>query len=325
MVVRNDLATSNMGSEMISSGLSRRCLVNWLFLYFYVISGALFAAEDENQAVEIVLLEEPPFHYFSADGVAQDDKRLIRLEKVAESANKIVDEEAWFSDNELHLESSKTVPSDVAGEIDGHKLVKAIPGEDHLSLVYTDDRDEGRYLVLWSMKNRRYEYGFDFGNYLLAPGDAEVEEQAITQAIDWVVVKEHILYISHSHKTYADSSRGLNAYITAIDLNTRRVLWRSDPLVSNAVNFVVIGNTIISGYGFTAEPDYLYMLDTSNGKLIERITLRTDPQYIIHKDDRIFVRTYNTDYIFRVITPLAVKQKMPREPTVESEEDSERF
>ncbi len=290
-----------MESEMIYSGFNRQRLVSWMFLSLCILSGVLFAAEKENAAIEIVLLEEPPFHYFSADGVAQDEKRHVRLEEVSESANEIVDEEAWFDENELYLESSKTVPSDVAGEIDGHKLVRAIPAEEYLSLVYTDDQNAGRYLLLWSISSRRYEYGFDFGNYLLAPGDTEVEKQTITQTIDWVVVKGDILYISHSHKTYADSSKGLNGYITAIDLGTRGVLWRSDPLVSNAANFIVIGNTIISGYGFTAEPDYLYLLDSSNGKKIDRIALRTGPQYIIHKDDQVFVRTYNTDYVFRKV------------------------
>ncbi len=311
---------------MINSGFMRLSLISWMCLCLCIISGALFAADKKKYTVEMVLLEEPPFQYFAADGVVvQDEKRYIRLEEVAESANKIVDEEAWFSDNELHLESSKKVPPDVAGEIDDHKLVRAIPGSDYLSLVYADDQDEGRYLFLWSMESRRYEYGFDFGSYLYAPGDPEVGKQVISQAIDWVVVKESVLYISHSHKTYADSSRGMNAYITAIDLSSRKLLWRSDPLVSNAANFVVIGNTIISGYGFSAEPDYLYLLDSSNGKQIERIALRTGPQYIINKDEQVFVRTYNTDYVFRVMHPQAVTQELPQEQPVESETDSGRF
>ncbi len=263
--------------------------------------------------IEMVLLEEPPFQYFTADGVVQDKKLHIRLEQMAESANKIVDEEAWFSENELHLGSSEKVPPQVAGAIDGHKLVRAIPGSDYLSLIYADDQDEGRYLFLWSMKSRRYEYGFDFGSYLYAPGETEIDKQVITQAIDWVIVRESVLYLSHSHKTYASSSRGMNAYITAIDLNSRKLLWRSDPLVSNAANFEVVGNTIISGYGFSAEPDYLYLLDTSNGRQIEKIALRTGPQYILRKDDQLFVRTYNTDYVFRVVDPQMVSQESPEE------------
>ena len=300
---------------------NRRCIVSWVLVCLCTVSGVLPAAEKEKYVVEMVLLEKPPFQYSAADGVVQDKKQHIRLEEMTESANRIVDEEAWFSENGLHLGSSEKVPPKVAGIVDGHKLVRAIPGSDYLSLVYADDQGEGRYLFLWSMESRRYAYGFDFGSYLYAPGDPEVEKQVIVQSIDWVVVRESVLYISHSHKTYADSSRGMNAYITAIDLNSRKLLWRSDPLVSNAANFDVVGNTIISGYGFSAEPDYLYLLDTSNGRQIERIALRTGPQYIISKDDRIFVRTYNRDYVFRVIDPQAVSEEPLQEQPSEIQED----
>lgn len=307
---------------MINSGFNRCYLVCWMLVCCCLASAALFAADKENYAVEMALLEEPPFRYFAADGVARDKNSHIRLEEAKRSANSIVDEASWFSENELQLASVGKVPPAVAAAIDDHKLVRAILGEEYLSLVYGDDQDEGRYLFLWSLKSRQYEYGFDFGNYLLAPGKTEVEKQLITQAIDWADVKEHTLYISHSHKTYADSSRGLNGYISAIDLNTRRLLWRSDPLVSNAANFVVVGNTIISGYGFSAEPDYLYLLDSSSGEQVERIRLRTGPQYIIHKDDQVYVRTYNTDYVFRVIDQREVFEKSPEELPVESPADS---
>lgn len=307
---------------MMSYRFNRLSFVSGIVLCLGSVSGALLAAEKEQYVVEMVLLEKPPFQYFAADEAGQEEKRHISLEAAAESANKIVDEEAWLSDNELHLGSSEKVPSHVAVAIDGHKLVRAIPGSNYLSLIYADDQGEGRYLFLWSMKSRRYEYGFDFGSYLYAPGDSEVEKQVITQAIDWVIVRESVLYVSHSHKTYASSSRGMNAYITAIDLTSRKLLWRSDPLVSNAANFTVIGNTIISGYGFSAEPDYLYLLNSSNGKQIEKILLRTGPQYIISKDDQVYVRSYNTDYVFRVVDQQAVSGELPQEVPVERDEDS---
>ena len=66
-----------------------------------------------------------------------------------------------------------------------------------------------------------------------------------------------VLYVSHAHSTYAKSSKGYNAYISAIDLKTGQLLWHSQPLVSNAYDFLVKGDAIIAGYGFTAENDYL--------------------------------------------------------------------
>lgn len=305
---------------MMNSRFPHKTLCRHLLLCMCLFPGSIFAAGKEPYVVEMVLLEEPPLRYFSAAEISRGEQSQIRLEESARSENNIVDEESWFRDNELHLESGNRVPDDVAAVIDGHKLLRAILGEEYLSLVYADEQGHGRYLFLWSLKSRRYEFGFDFGSYMLVPGETEVDTQAITQVIDWVVVKQQMLYISHSHKTHADSSRGLNAFITAIDLNTRRLSWRSDPLVSNAANFVVVGNTLVSGYGFSAEPDYLYLLNTANGKRIGKIALRTEPQYIIHKDDQVFVRTYNSDYVFRVVHA-KIPQEFPREQPVESQDD----
>ena len=307
---------------MSNLGFYRWRLVSLVLLGICMVSGSLFAAEKEPYVVEMVLLKKPPFHYFSATGVVEGDKQHITLEEVAMSANMIVDEEAWFSENGLRLESVSLVPPKVAAEIDGHQLLRAIPADDYLSLVYADEQGEGRYLFLWSMKSRRYAYGFDFGSYMHASADSEAESQVVTQSIDWAIVKESVVYVSHSHNAFASDSRGMNAYITAIDLNTRRLLWRSDPLVSNAANFIVAGNSIISGYGYSAEPDYLYLLDRSNGRQIEKITLRTGPQYIISKDDQLFVRTYNRDYVFRIIDPQAVSQESSPEMSSESQKDS---
>jgi hypothetical protein len=51
------------------------------------------------------------------------------------------------------------------------------------------------------------------------------------------------------------ADKGRNAYLSAIDLGTKKTLWRSPALVANARTFVVTGDHIVAGYGFTAEPD----------------------------------------------------------------------
>ena len=46
-----------------------------------------------------------------------------------------------------------------------------------------------------------------------------------------------------------------------VDVNSNSVIWKTEPLTSNANTFEIIGDNIVCGYGFTAEPDYLYILD----------------------------------------------------------------
>jgi hypothetical protein len=43
----------------------------------------------------------------------------------------------------------------------------------------------------------------------------------------------------------------------AIDIPSNRILWRSQPLVNNAGNFVIKDDAIIAGYTFSGEKDCL--------------------------------------------------------------------
>ena len=99
----------------------------------------------------------------------------------------------------------------------------------------------------------------------------------------------------------------MNAYITAIDLTTKTPLWTSQPLVSNANNFLVLEKYLITGYGFTDETDFLYLLDRNSGDVVHSKVLGTAPDYIFRKGDRLLVRGYNIDYEFQ-------RRSRPRKP-----------
>lgn len=111
-----------------------------------------------------------------------------------------------------------------------------------------------------------------------------------------------MLYVAHGHRTYAKSSHGMNAYLTAIDLRSGKPLWHSAPLVANATNFTFLDDDhLVTGYGFTAEPDFLYVLRAKDGAAVAKIPLKSGPSYLLRKDGRLFVRTYDRDYVFRVV------------------------
>jgi hypothetical protein len=86
----------------------------------------------------------------------------------------------------------------------------------------------------------------------------------------------------------------------AINIKDNRVLWTSPALISNSRNFEIIDDYLITGYGFTEEPDFLYVLRRKTGDVTQKIPLKSGPDYIIRKNNDIFVRTYDTDYIFRI-------------------------
>ena len=111
---------------------------------------------------------------------------------------------------------------------------------------------------------------------------------------------EDTLYLSHAHRTYAKATGGLNAYVTAIDAETGEMLWRSRPLVNNAGRFAIVGGFIIAGYGFTREPDRLHVIDRTNGKVVSSTKVDSAPDFIIERRRTLFVRTYDTDYVFNL-------------------------
>ena len=258
---------------------------------------------------EPVRLDTPPFEYCcSAPSLAHID--TVRLTQVSSTPNSITDEEGWFARNGLALPEyevpnaflgrSGNVPAGIPSEYRGDILVHAIHRPRTTLLIYGRDYSEGRYLVALDSTLTRVSYIWDFNSYVNSPGDVGADREFIAQALVWAEERDSILYVCHSHRTYASSSGGLNGYVTALDVRTGAVVWRSKPLVCNSRNFEIVGDCIVCGYGFTAEPDYAYVLNRLTGAVIRRQKVKTAPDYIILKGDQLFVRCYDTDYVFSI-------------------------
>jgi hypothetical protein len=155
----------------------------------------------------------------------------------------------------------------------------------------------GRYLIGADARTHELRYAFDFVKYLTPPGGGEVEEVAWAREIDG------ILYVEHRHLTYASATNSRNGYISAIDLGTRKLRWRSAALVANASTFVLDGGYIVSGYGFTAEPDFLYLLDRRTGGVLDRLALPTGPEIVRKRGNKLHVRTYDHVVVAQTIGP----------------------
>lgn len=144
-------------------------------------------------------------------------------------------------------------------------------------------------------------YTFDFRNYAKpprsAPGDAELTYEQVVWARE---APTGVLYVETAHNTYAKSSYGLNGYLNAIDIKRRRLLWRSPAQVANAQNFVMLPTALIAGYGFTAEPDYLYAIDRATGKVRGRLLLPNAAQTITRHGNVLTVITYDRRLVVRV-------------------------
>lgn len=130
--------------------------------------------------------------------------------------------------------------------------------------------------------------------------DLTVATHTVTLDMRFALASEGALYVQHANRGYAKESAGQTAYISAIDLETGTLSWRSAPLVANGNGFALVRGAVVCGYGFTAEPDFLYVLDRASGATKQKIPLRTGPEEIVSKENAVFVRAYDTDLVFDV-------------------------
>jgi len=248
------------------------------------------------EGVPAVTLAAPPWGYTLADSLGRRAVDVPRLTRLLEAPNSITDDDAWLTRNGFARPGDPTVPA--------RPLPFLYRGEARLRVIESGDWTLGvygppsaaRYLLVAGADGSRR--AFDFAAYRRAPAARAGDEGFIEQDIAWAEVAAGRLYVAHAHRTYAASSGGQNGYVTALDLATGTLRWRSRPLVSNASTFAVVGDALVTGYGFTSEPDHLFVLDRFTGEVIQEAVVRTAPNWIIPRGDRLFVRAYDADYVF---------------------------
>ncbi len=258
-----------------------------------------------------ILLDQPAAHYYMAKG-KENNKKVAPLKLTVKfsKANGITDEENWIKKNKLSL-NTYTVPNpnqitsgNLPEEIDTFwgdlSITAAFYDKAYIYCTYGSNFSEGYLLNIYDYKTKERLYSLDFLNYRYSPDYIKADFDYVQQRINWAAIKDGILYVSNSHNTYAKSSNNMNAYITAIDLADMSVIWRTDALVSNSNNFLIIDNVILCGYGFTDEKDYLYQINRNNGKILKKTSVKSAITYMVKKGTSLYVRTYNTDYIFKI-------------------------
>lgn len=89
-------------------------------------------------------------------------------------------------------------------------------------------------------------------------------------------------------------------FLFAYDLDQDELVWRSADQSYNSMNFLVKGDVILCGYGFTEEDDYLYQINRNTGEIIDRLLLKKMPDLLIEQDGKLYVHTYSYDYVIEM-------------------------
>ena len=108
------------------------------------------------------------------------------------------------------------------------------------------------------------------------------------------------LYFNEACQSYAREADGACSSLVRMDVETETVDWRTPPRTSNNV-FLLHGPYVVAGYGFTAEPDSLFLLDASTGAVVDRAPLDSAHQYLELVGDALHVVTHERHYVFRIV------------------------
>ncbi len=274
-----------------------------------------------------VPLETPPFEYtYNGSPPSSGAESLPVLKLAMEEPISVTDVEEWFDrvvdDWPAAQFHEGGLNSAVIGDMprEGIRPYISVPGDENLYLdkvinsgdvviaLYGNPPNSSnvvlhtRVILLLQKETFKEINALDFLAYSRYTDSAlDLSEELYTfQWVRWAEVRDGVLYVCNMHWTYAESSAGRNAYITALDLETNEILWRTAPLVCNSQNFIISEDAIFCGYGFTAEDDYVYVLNRLTGEVIQSVSVHSAPEYFWKNGDTLYVRCYNRDCVFTI-------------------------
>lgn len=249
-------------------------------------------ALEDVASIRRVSLEPIPLAHVERKPVALPPEAAgkVRLTKSSETKNLITDTADWEAKNQL--KSARRHPNDLPAFVPAKlgtmdRLRVAFQHKDHVAAIYDSTilvASEGKKTLAFDTRVVR------------SRGPRPFE-------IPFAQLVGNALIVELAYNGYAKDSNGRNGYFAAFDAKDGTLMWATEPLVANAHEAIISGGSIITGYGFTAEPDFLFVLDVSTGKVDQKIPLKSGPSFIRRSGDRLFVRTYDMDYVFKSSTP----------------------
>ncbi len=211
-----------------------------------------------------------------------------------------------FPEGRLRTHSTGVLSGAGARQWQGLKLPESIPltVDGTLELFLADHTATGFFIfyrepynvgscTLGSKKNCGYaaahyttdgthEWSLPLTNLLSRPDGIEIQDIRYSRGV---------LYFNEACQSYSSEAGGQCSSLVAVDPVANKVLWRTPSLVSNG-RFAVRGCYIIAGYGFTSEPDNVFLVDKSTGNIAQKIAVSSAPQGYKLGKERLDVRLY---------------------------------
>lgn len=131
----------------------------------------------------------------------------------------------------------------------------------------------------------------DLDRFLSAPTHLEIQDIRLAGGD---------LYFNEACQSYSSEAGGRCSSLLRVDPEAASLVWRTRPLVSNDI-FILHGDHVVTGYGFTAEPDSIFLVERSTGRVAGSHPLDSAHSYLeISPDGQLVVITRNSVYRFDI-------------------------
>lgn len=285
-----------------------------LHIQILALFSFIFCLSCQTTNVDVVTLSNVNF-----DGLYKECNKTGRthLELLSKSSNNIVDDDVWLTKYAKGMANCVTYTFTPGGNNASKNIEAIVPIEcnglyrrsidifDQYSVIYYGKKYDyfgvdPTLILITSPSVQEIRYALDFSKFSVSQFSSPEDVEYTNISVSGVQIEDDTLYACISHPTYSASSSGYNAYLVAVDLCTQTIKWITKPLTCNS-NFVIYNDVIFTGYGFSNEADYVYVIDKASGDRISSILLDKGPSYFSVIDNKLYVRTYNLDYTFQIV------------------------
>lgn len=204
-----------------------------------------------------------------------------------------------FADTRIEL-TGRNKPNGSYSRLREHVAVTDLPRpevDEDLQLFIAEPA-QGGYLGLWRTPLAANHYCFiaalydedkqlrDYFNLSRMLDDFDCELQDIRSAADGR------LYFNMACPSYSENLKGKCSRLYCLDPEIAGIRWQTPYLTSNNI-FILHDRYIICGYGFTAEKDWLCLLDRETGRVLSKVPLPTAHTDLEIVGDRLYVTVYD--------------------------------
>lgn len=253
-----------------------------------------------------------------AENPAPEEEEASRNENALSDEADEEDEKENTVEEEIAVEP-KYITIDLSGVKETHiegeavePLKLQIISEEYNNIDWANDWYERENLSLPMIGNEWNHFYDDTYEYLWADDELYIFDRQISNSDThclyvlqyptdkWYIngnnawLKDGIFYGASVTNGYAEPD---SCFMFAYDLEQDKLLWRSADQSYNSMNFVVKGDVILCGYGFTAENDYLYQINRNTGEILDRLELKKMPDLLVEQEGKLYVHTYSYDYV----------------------------